>query len=490
MNPSFDQFPHFIFTFNIMRKIFIVVSFFLTANLQAQTVHDHFEKIRNNAAALTAFFSQMPKGGDLHHHYSGSVYAETFFDIAVEKNFFINKITLEVLDKKPIADSAWTDFSSLQQEGLLAEYKQRLLQQWSAKDYNFISYPSYKQFFESFGHFGIVADMSFDRGLLELKQRAKTEHVSYIETMFKTIDCDKPVDDLFVLNKKLEQYQLLKNTSSTETLFDSLFTIIEKRNVAGCAIKFNDELKKLHESLAMDDGLFIMRYQNFVLRFMNPVQLFTNLVVAFESANRSPLVVGVNIVAPEHEDISMNDYWLHMQMFRYCHKKFPTVKYSMHAGELALGMVKPEELNWHINAAIFDAKANRIGHGVDLPYEKDCYALLNYMSKNEIPVEINLYSNEFILKVKDDRHPIMLYKNFRVPIVISSDDAGVLRSNLTEQYVLLAYRYPNISYENIKTFVYNSIQYSFIEEPAIKQKLRSQLDADFKVFENKIIALK
>jgi hypothetical protein len=32
-------------------------------------------KIRNNEAALTAF-SQMPKGGDLHHHFSGSVYAE------------------------------------------------------------------------------------------------------------------------------------------------------------------------------------------------------------------------------------------------------------------------------------------------------------------------------------------------------------------------------------------------------------------------------
>ncbi|MEP7163610.1 MAG: hypothetical protein ABI741_02895 [Ferruginibacter sp.] len=473
-----------------MKKTFFIVTFFLTAGLQAQTVHDYLEKIRNNSAALTAFFSQMPKGGDLHHHYSGSVYAETFFDIAVEKNFFINRTTLEIRESKPVQDISWTDLSSLQKEGLLAEYKLRLLQQWSAKDYDFVSYPSYRQFFESFGHFNIAADMSFDRGLLELKQRAKTEHVAYIETMLKTIDCDKAVTDLYPLNEKLEQYQSLKNNFATDVLLDSLFTIIEKRNVAGCAIKFNDELKKLHESLAIDDSVFTMRYQNFVLRFMNPVQLFTNLVIAFESANRSPLVVGVNIVAPEHEDVSMNDYWLHIQMFKYCHKKFPAVKYSMHAGELALGMVKPEELSWHINAAVYDAKANRIGHGVDLPYEKDCYSLLNYMSKNDIAVEINLYSNEFILKIKEDKHPIMLYKTFGVPIVISSDDAGVLRSNLTDQYVLLAYRYRNISYEEIKRFVYNSIQYSFIEEPAIKQKLRLQLDKDFRLFENKIMAIK
>jgi adenosine deaminase len=161
----------------------------------------------------------------------------------------------------------------------------------------------------------------------------------------------------------------------------------------------------------------------------------------------------------------------------------------MHAGELVLGMVKPEELNWHINAAVYDAKANRIGHGVDMPYEKDCFELLNYMSKNDIAVEINLYSNEFILKVKDDRHPIMLYKKFNVPIVISTDDAGVLRTNLIEQYVLLAKRYKEISYDDIKTFVYNSIRYSFIEEDSVKQKLRSQLDADFRAFEKKILAV-
>ncbi len=473
-----------------MKIILSFISFVFTANLQAQTVSNYFERIRNNPAALTAFFSQMPKGGDLHHHYSGSVYAETYFDIAVERDFFVNKNTLEISTQRPSGDEAWTNFSSLKQEGFLPGYKQKLLQLWSVKDFNFNSNPSYRQFFETFQHFGISSDISMDRGLMELKQRAKAENVSYIETMFKVIDCDKPVDDLLGLNDRLEQYQRVKNKFLTADLLDSLFSVIEKRNVTGCAIKFNDELYKLHTSQAIDDSDFTMRYQNFVLRFMSPVQLFTNLLIAFESANRSSLVVGVNIVAPEHEDVSMNDYWLHMQMFNYCHKKYPLVKYSMHAGELALGMVKPEELSWHINAAVHDAKANRIGHAVDLPYEKDCYALLNFMSKNKIPVEINLFSNEFILRVKDERHPIMLYKKFKVPIVISSDDAGVLRTNLTDQFVLLAGRYPEISYNDIKTFVYNSIEYSFIEENAVKQKLRLKLDAGFRKFEKMILTIK
>jgi adenosine deaminase len=172
-----------------------------------------------------------------------------------------------------------------------------------------------------------------------------------------------------------------------------------------------------------------------------------------------------------------------MLMFKYCHSRFPNVKYTLHAGELTLGLVQPEELTWHINSAVHDAGANRIGHGVDMAYEAKSYDLLQYMAKNKIVVEINLVSNEFILKVKENRHPISLYREFGVPIVISTDDAGILRTNMTEQYVLLAKRYTDISYSDIKEFVYNSINYSFIKDASVKKELLRNLDARFKIFE-------
>jgi adenosine deaminase/adenosine deaminase CECR1 len=53
---------------------------------------------------------------------------------------------------------------------------------------------------------------------------------------------------------------------------------------------------KLHNDLKIDNERFTMRYQNFVLRFMEPVDLFKNLVVAFISADSSPLMAGVNIL--------------------------------------------------------------------------------------------------------------------------------------------------------------------------------------------------
>lgn len=473
-----------------MKKITGILFLLFSASIYAQPVSNYFERIRNNASELTAFFAQMPKGGDLHHHYSGSVYAESFFDNAVQYDLLINRSTLELRKEKPKDDTIWTNFSSLKKDGTLAEYKQRLLRQWSAKDYHESEYPSHRQFFESFLHFGLASNYNIEKGLLEIKERAKAEKVSYIETMFQSIRCDKDIQELLFLNKTLREYQQMRQQVAVQKLLDSLYDIIHKKNVADCAVDFTKNyVEKMHSSLAIDDSVFTMRYQTYVLRFMEPVQIFKNIIVAFEAANRSTLIVGVNIVAPEHDDISMGDYWLHMQMFNYCNTKFPTVKYSLHAGELTLGLVKPEELTWHINSAVYDAKANRVGHGVDIAYEKDPYGLLNYMSRNRIPVEVNLYSNEFILKVKEDRHPIMLYKSFNVPIVISTDDAGVLRSNLVEQFVLLAKRYKQIKYADIKQFVYNSIQYSFIKEPELKQKIRSQLDRDFISFEKSIMLM-
>ena len=473
-----------------MKKLLLLLLSFSSFAVSAQSIERYFESIRNNAAELTAFFSQMPKGGDLHNHYSGSVYAETYINYVVQQDYVINTNTLEVLAAMPKDGTNWVHFSVLDKNKTLAAYKQKLVQKWSVKDYNGVSYPSDLQFFETFSGFGIAnqGPGRLDTGILELKHRAQKENVSYIETMFTGFPCNslKNLDTGF--NSRLEAAQQNRDEALTTILLDQLYSLIQQKNAAACATDFNEWLQTMHTELKIDDSSFTMRYQNYVSRVSQPVDLFKNLVLSFESANKSPLVVGVNIVAPENNDISMRDYWLHMQMFRYCHKKYPNVKYAMHAGELALGMVKPEEMTWHINEAVRVAGANRIGHGVDLPYEYKPYDLLRYMAENKIAIEINLYSNEFILKVKDDEHPFDLYKEFNVPIVICTDDAGVLRSNLTRQYVLLAKRYKDVTYGDIRHYVYNSIDYSFIKEESVKKKLKAQLDERFRKFEKTVLA--
>ena len=467
-----------------MTRIITLFCFFIAQIGFSQTVGDYLEKIRNNEALLTAFFQQMPKGGDLHHHFSGSIYAEPLLERAIAEDFYLNLETMAASKTKP-ASGNWQTFSSLKNEGKLAFYEQQVMQTWSAKDYNG-SVPSDDLFFDSFQKFEPTIKGHFAEGMLELKKRAIAENVIYIETQLSTIPCDMNVSDLTDFNSKLRQASAQKDEKAVLKLLDELYKSIQQKDAKKYAVDFNTNfIAKLHKDLKMDDEKFTMRYQNFVLRFMDPVDLFKNLTIAFISANDSKLVAGVNIVSPEHGENSMKDYWLHMLMFKYCHSKYPEVKYTLHAGELTLGLVQPEDLTWHINDAIYVAGANRIGHGVDIAYEANSYDLLRYMAKNNIPIEINLTSNEFILKVKENRHPFTLYKEFNVPIVISTDDAGILRTNMTEQYVLLAKRYPDVSYATIKQYVYNSINYSFIQDAAVKKQLVKDLDTRFKTFEDK-----
>jgi adenosine deaminase/adenosine deaminase CECR1 len=197
--------------------------------------------------------------------------------------------------------------------------------------------------------------------------------------------------------------------------------------------------------------------------------------------------VGVNIVAPENNVVALADYTLHMRMFDYLHKQYPQVNRALHAGELTLGLVEPDELLFHIDQALEIAHAQRIGHGVDLPYEQNSTQLLEALKNSGTAIEINLTSNQFILGVEGKAHPYLIYSSYGVPLVISTDDSGVSRNNLSNEYMLLASRY-HPSYEKIKEYVYNSIKYSFLT-PQDKSSAQNVLDKKFTEFEKEMAGL-
>lgn len=460
----------------------------LSAQITAEKfTSDYLNSIRDNRALLTAFFQQMPKGGDLHHHFSGSVYAETYFDFVVNSDYWVNVKTLAIFDKLPSANPDIRKFSEIKAAGGLNEIRYHLLRYWSVKDYFAGDEASDKHFFDAFDKFDLASKGVPKEGLLEIKQRAKAENVQYIECMYRSAKHGLDISDLKPYAVVLDSLQRQKNSSSLAIVFDSLYAQFMRKGIEGKVQDYTQGIEKVHRELMLDDNAFTMRFQGYVTRVLeDQVTLFGNLVASFLSAERSNLIVGVNIVAPEDNPSSMRNYWLHMQMFKWCKQHFPKVKFSMHAGELTLGLVKPEDLNWHINAAVLEAGTNRIGHGVDLAHEAQVYDLLKVMQTQQIAVEINLVSNEFILNVKDDRHPITLYRNAKVPMVISTDDAGILRTNLTEQFVLLANRYKNITYTEIKQFIYNSIKFSFIKEEQLKLKLLNGLQRQIAAFEQKL----
>jgi hypothetical protein len=436
-------------------------------------------------AELTMFFTMMPKGGDLHHHYSGAIYAEQFLDWVDRQQYCVNKATyrIEVDAALNAAQRALalkdrtclTGTDVLLDNTVLAE----LLQRWATKDfYNHSGQqtPPDRTFFDTFPYFGPVSSTNTADGLRTLKQRAINENVAYIETVFEIAPLAQYADfDKAVLNQGADLH----------AQFESLMAALDKDAGWNAWIAAYDANVNT-ASAGIDDERFTMRYQPFVLRFLSPSQVFSGMVSGFRLARQNPKVVGVNIVGQESTYVSMRDYSLHMRMFEFLKKKFPDVKLSLHAGELALGMVPPEGLQSHIAEAVDTAGAARIGHGMDIAHERNAPGVMKTMRDKGIPVEVNLTSNEFILGIKGEQHPVTLYRKYGVPFVLATDDAGVSRNNLSNEYVLFASRYKT-DYAEVKKLSYDSIRYAFLSAPD-KQRLLKSLDARFAKFEADVAA--
>ncbi|NTU52370.1 MAG: adenosine deaminase [Chlorobiaceae bacterium] len=434
-----------------------------------------------HGAELRMFLNLMPKGGDLHQHFTGTTYAETYLDFIKKENSWISKKDFSVItprDTAKLPDTLSVD--KLRSDNkMLSDFSMV----WSDKDfsnhYHDQNAPDV-QFFGTFANFSTILKYDgalYTEGLKILKNRAKLENVQYIEQMFISPGYkrkDARFDDL--CRKSIAD----KNIPELHRTFQDFVSVVRADALYQKAVPgYLKQVKTCAD--AVNDESFTLRFQSYVSRNDSPAEVFSALYTAFCEADTSDLVVGVNIVNAENSPVAMSDYSLHMQMFRYMKELFPGVKTAMHAGELTIGMVRPEDLTFHINEAVMVALADRIGHGVDIGYEVNAPELLAYMREKKIPVEINLTSNEFILGVKDGQHPFRLYLDQGVPVVLTSDDEGVSRNNLTDDYLHMVQRY-GITYDSLREIAGNSIRYSFLKESEKSQQLVN-LDKRFAEFE-------
>jgi adenosine deaminase len=107
------------------------------------------------------------------------------------------------------------------------------------------------------------------------------------------------------------------------------------------------------------------------------------------------------------------------------------------------------------------AHSERIGHGVDVMHEDRPYELLKEMAAKHVMVEINLTSNDVILGVKGNEHPLPIYRKYHVPVALSTDDEGVSRINMTHEYVRAAETYA-LSYADLKQMVRTGLEHTFL----------------------------
>ena len=431
-------------------------------------------QLRANPPALYAFLLRMPKGGDLHNHLTGAVYAESYLDAAAEDGLCANLRagSLVAPNKNGGCGEGEVPAARSASDNTL---RNALIDSFSMRGFVPGRESGHDHFFAAFAKFNAVKPEHRGAFLADLTRRAAEQNESYLEVMAIN---GKPVNPLADKAGWNQDFDLTRR----QLLAGGLDSVVEQLRA-----RLGDTEKSRRAALGCDTQpdspacRVVVRYLFEVLRESPGQQVFAEALAGFRLAAADPLLVGVNFVQAEDGAISMRDYHLHMRIMEYLRQTYPKVHVTLHAGELAPGLVPPEGLRFHIREAVETAGAERIGHGVDLLYENDSGALLGLMRRKHVMVEISLTSNDMILGVRGNQHPLPEYLKAGVPVAISTDDEGVSRTHLTQEFLRAAISY-KLSYADLKEMARNSLKYAFVEEPQ-KARLQKDLEDRFRAFE-------
>ncbi len=407
---------------------------------------------RSNLGALYALLKQMPKGGDLHNHLTGAVYAESLIQFAAESGLCIDRQSL-ALAQPPCQPNQAEARQALSDP----ELYHNAIDAWSMRDIT-PDTDGHDHFFETFSKFGPAAHAHLSQILAEVTQRAADGNVQYLELMISP-DQGRASE----LGAKLG-YDPEFATMRHKLLDADFAAAVEeaRKNLDAIERGKNAHLHCANEPEVQAGACSVhVRYIYSVARAATPAQVFAQMLMGFELASRDPRVVALNLVQPEDWYVPMRDFYLHMMMLNYLKSVYPDVHITLHAGELAPGLVPPDGLRSHIRESIEVGKAERIGHGVDVMYEEHPHELLATMARRNIMVEICLTSNDEILGVRGRQHPLAMYLKAGVPVALATDDEGVSRSEMTLEYER-AVTDQGLDYATLKKMARTSLEHSFL----------------------------
>lgn len=422
-----------------------------------------FRASESNTGSLRAFLVQMPKGADLHMHLGGSVYAETYLREAADDGLCFDIVTGSVgLDfAKEGKCLPGTEAADLPQKQILYD---QMIDSLSMRDFIPTAQESaHDHFFAAFNKVRGVSKRHRGEWLDEVATRSAAQNEQYLEVM-ETLDDGNGAGLGARLGIHIPDHATDADFAAAREV---LFRGHLKDGIADARTML-DDAEKQRRALEHCDGeksqpacKVEIRYLFQVRRGIQREAVFAQTLLAFEVASADPRVVGLDYVMPEDGFIAMHDYDLQMRWLGWFHNLYPRVHLSLHAGELAPGLVSPAGLRDHIRLAVEEAHAERIGHGVDIGWEDGANELLREMAAKHVMVEICLTSNDVILNVKGKDHPLPLYRAAHVPVALSSDDEGVARIDLTHEYIRAAQEF-GLSYQDLKQMARTSVAHTFL----------------------------
>lgn len=429
------------------------------------------EAARGNPLELRAFLVRMPKGADLHVHLSGAVYAESWIRAGAEDKLCVELATLSFFKTEamtrsqpgqPVCGDGRVPAAAALTDQALYD---RLVDAFSMRSFvPSAGVSGHDHFFASFDKFHGTSKRHTGEWLDEVTSRAAAQNEQYMELM-ETPDFSHTA----LIAKEVpwtEDFAKLREALLAKGLRDDVAVASQHLDEAQGL-----RLERQHcKGAPPEPGCQVkVRYLYQVLRGFSKEQVFAQALLGFEVASADARFVGVNFVMPEDGYVAMRDYGLQMKMLDYLSSAYPKVHIALHAGEIAPGLVPWEGLCCHVRLAVEAGHAERIGHGADVLYEERPESLLKEMGERHVLVEINLSSNDLILGIRGKDHPLPIYRKYRVPVALSTDDEGVSRIDLTHEYVRAAETY-GFRYGDFQQMVRASMEHTFLPGASLWRK--------------------
>lgn len=420
-----------------------------------------FETFKQKATPeeLYSFLYQMPKGGDLHNHLSGSIRTEWFYDLALaqaDRGYtYYTRVKIEncrpygsnqfgsdpyLLFFYNLQESSWNQLNDCEKSEYvkLQDLDKNQRKAWLNSMRLDKPHEGRDEFFEThwermnhlFSNPYLIAD-----ALVMNLEAFGAEGLSYFEPQLAVRGYLRPDGSMFAPDEVANLFR-----------------------------------QRLAQQDAKDTGI-VVRLQLSLLRFLPDAEEHLKWLYQFVHEN-SDLWVAVNMVGREDND---KGYPLRfLDTLRELRKKHHGVRLSIHAGEV-------DEPNDHVRDTLL-LGAERIGHGLNLITDPDTMRLMRF---GPYLVEINLISNLLLEYVSDyQQHPFPEYLRTGIPVALSTDDRGMWDSNMTDEFFVAVTEF-NLSWEEVKLLSRNSLSYAFVPEP-IKLDLLEDFDTRIGRFERTI----
>src|SRR5260221_1465062 len=164
-----------------------IILIFLSALAAAQTAEQktarYLDSIRKQRSLLLAFLHDIPKGGDLHNHLSGAVYAEDLIDFAASDNFCVDRTTSQLIAPPCDSSEQYTSKPSIRfAYGDHILYNQ-IVDAWSMRNWRPGDESGHDHFFATFDKFGLASHNHIPEMVATVINRAAREHLQYVEFM-------------------------------------------------------------------------------------------------------------------------------------------------------------------------------------------------------------------------------------------------------------------------------------------------------------------